>query len=100
MDNAPYFQQSSDSTGKIVISPYIKCGYAIRQLSYNTVRDHLDKYMQMGEKTSRDSLNALFKDIMDLYEDGFLRRPTDTDVAKLYASHEEKHGFPRLVRKH
>ncbi|GJU34391.1 ALP1-like protein isoform X1 [Tanacetum coccineum] len=32
-----------------------------------------------------------------LYGEVFLRRPTQTDVEKLYAFHEEKHGFPGMI---
>ncbi|GKB61204.1 WAT1-related protein isoform X1 [Tanacetum coccineum] len=56
----------------------MKCTSAIRQLAYDTVA--LDEYLQMSEKTSRDSLKAFCKGIMDLYGDEFLRRPTNTDV--------------------
>ncbi|GJU16985.1 ALP1-like protein isoform X1 [Tanacetum coccineum] len=35
--------------------------------------------------------------IMEIFRPDFLRRPTVTDVEKLYAFHEEKHGFPGLL---
>ncbi|GJY27837.1 RNA-directed DNA polymerase, eukaryota, reverse transcriptase zinc-binding domain protein [Tanacetum coccineum] len=35
--------------------------------------------------------------IMDLYGEEFLRKPTYTDMEKLYAHHEEKHGFPGMA---
>nr|GEX79287.1 hypothetical protein [Tanacetum cinerariifolium] len=34
---------------------------------------------------------------MELYGEELLRRPTQTDVEKLYAFHEEKHGFPVMI---
>ena len=34
-----------------------------------------------------------FPRISDLYGKEYLRRPTNTNVKKLYAFHEEKHGF-------
>ncbi|GKB42588.1 hypothetical protein Tco_0887530, partial [Tanacetum coccineum] len=43
----------------------MKCTSAIRQLAYGTVPDALDEYLQMGAKTSRDSLEAFYKAIMD-----------------------------------
>ncbi|GJV78638.1 ALP1-like protein [Tanacetum coccineum] len=38
------------------ITPWLKCTSAIRQLGYDTVPDALDEYLQMGEATSRLSL--------------------------------------------
>ncbi|GJS74379.1 hypothetical protein Tco_0707220 [Tanacetum coccineum] len=75
----------------------IRCTYAIHQLTYDTVPDALDEYQQIGEKTFCDALQALYKAIMDLYGDEFLRRLTYTDVEKLYIFHEEKHGFPACL---
>nr|GEW54435.1 protein ALP1-like isoform X1 [Tanacetum cinerariifolium] len=34
---------------------------------------------------------------MELYGDEYLRKPTQTDIEKLYAYHEEKHGFLGMV---
>ncbi|GJV45083.1 ALP1-like protein [Tanacetum coccineum] len=95
-DNAPYFQHSSDCTGRFDISLLMKCTSTILQLAYCIVPRALNEYLQMGEKTSRDSLHAFCKAIMDLYEDEFFQRPTYTDFKKLYAFREEKHGFPRI----
>ena len=67
----------------------------IRQLTYDNVSDDLDKYLQMGAKTLCDSLEYLCKAIMDIYRDEFLWIPTYTNVEKLYAYHEEKHGFSK-----
>ncbi|GKE60591.1 ALP1-like protein [Tanacetum coccineum] len=38
---------------------------------------------------------ATFRRIMNLYGEEFLRKPTYTDIEKLYAYHNEKHGFSR-----
>nr|GEZ31111.1 hypothetical protein [Tanacetum cinerariifolium] len=34
---------------------------------------------------------------MNLYGEEFLRKPTYTDMEKLYAYHDEKHGFPGML---
>lgn len=34
---------------------------------------------------------------MELYGEEFLRKPTVTDIEKLYAHHYKKHGFPRMI---
>ncbi|GKA22773.1 hypothetical protein Tco_0708735, partial [Tanacetum coccineum] len=92
-DNCPYFQEGRDAVGKTGISALVKYTSAIRQLAYDAVPDSLDEYLQIGEKTSRDCLMAFCKGVMELYGEELLRRPTQTDVEKLYAFHEEKHGF-------
>ncbi|GJW80138.1 hypothetical protein Tco_0144113, partial [Tanacetum coccineum] len=67
--NCPYFQEGCDAVGKAGISALVKCTSAIRQLAYAA-----------------------------LYGEEYLRRPTQTDVEKLYAFHENKHGFPARER--
>ncbi|GJX31223.1 ALP1-like protein [Tanacetum coccineum] len=57
----------------------------------------LDEYLQMGATTARKSLQIFCKVIMNLYGEEFLRKPTYTDMEKLYARHDEKHGFPRML---
>ncbi|GKC79820.1 ALP1-like protein, partial [Tanacetum coccineum] len=71
----------------------MKCTSAIRQMTYGAVPDALDEYLQMGATTSRKCLQMFCKAIMELYGEEFLRKPTYTDMEKLYAYHEEKHGF-------
>ena len=96
-DTIPYFQHSYDCTGKLGISPLTKCTSAIRQLAYGAVPDQLDEYLQIGRKTSSDCLEHFCDGVMKIYGEEFLRRPTQTDVEKLYAFHEQKHGFPGML---
>ena len=69
----PYFQQSSDCTEKVGISPLMKCISAIHPLTYRTVPDTLDEYMQLDEKTSCDSLQAFCKGFMDYMVSSFAK---------------------------
>ncbi|GKE60432.1 hypothetical protein Tco_1510799, partial [Tanacetum coccineum] len=75
----------------------MKCTFAIRQMAYGAVPDALDEYLQMGATTSRKSLQMFCKVIMELYDEEFLRKLTYTDMEKLYAHHDENHGFPRML---
>ncbi|GJV24225.1 ALP1-like protein [Tanacetum coccineum] len=75
----------------------MKCTFAVRQLAYGCVPDSLDEYLQMGATTARDSLRIFCKVIMNLYGEEFLRKPTYTDMEKLYTYHNEKHGFPGML---
>ncbi|GJT48417.1 protein translocase subunit SecA2, chloroplastic isoform X1 [Tanacetum coccineum] len=93
----PYFQEGCDAVGKACISALVKCTSAIRQLAYADLPDSLDEYLQIGEKTSRDCLMHFCNGVIELYGEEYLRRPTQTDVEKLYAFHENKHGFPEWV---
>ncbi|GKE30216.1 WAT1-related protein isoform X1, partial [Tanacetum coccineum] len=82
-----------DAVGKAGISALVKCTSAIRQLAYDAIPDSLDEYLQIGDKTSRDCLMAFCNGVMELYGEEFLRKPTQTDVEKLYAFNEENMGF-------
>ncbi|GJY34351.1 ALP1-like protein isoform X1 [Tanacetum coccineum] len=95
--NCTYFQEVRDVVGKAGISALVKCTSAIRQLAYAAVPDSLDEYLQIGEKTSRDCLMLFYNGVIELYGEEYLRRPTQTDVEKLYAFHENKHGFPGMI---
>ncbi|GJU80784.1 putative nuclease HARBI1 [Tanacetum coccineum] len=73
-----------------------ECTFAIRQMAYGAVPDSLDENLQMGATTACKSLQIFCKVIMNLYGEEFLRKPTYTDMEKLYAYHNEKHGFPGM----
>nr|GEW36652.1 hypothetical protein [Tanacetum cinerariifolium] len=90
------FQQNIDAAERCGISSLVKCTSAIRQLAYNSVPDSLDEYLQIGTKTARDCLINFCNGFMELYGKEYLRKTTQTDIEKLYAYHEEKHGFPGM----
>ncbi|GJU97471.1 ALP1-like protein [Tanacetum coccineum] len=85
-----FFREKEDCTGKLGISPLIKCTSAIRQLAYGTVPDALDEYLQMGHAISRQSLEHFCRSIIPIFGPEFLEKPTITDIERLYAFHEEK----------
>ncbi|GKB49246.1 ALP1-like protein isoform X1 [Tanacetum coccineum] len=90
--HSAYFQCNPDCAGREGISSLIKCTSAIRQLAYGVNASFLDEYMQISERSSRMSLDHFCQAVMEIYGPEFLRKPTVTDVEKLYR--EEKHGFP------
>nr|GEU53728.1 hypothetical protein [Tanacetum cinerariifolium] len=96
-DASHFFQQRDDCTGQHSSSSLMKCTSAIRHLAYGSVPDSLDEYLQMGATTARKSLQIFCKVIMNLYVEDFLRKPTYTDMEKLHAYHDEKHGFPGML---
>ncbi|GJT95883.1 ALP1-like protein [Tanacetum coccineum] len=96
-DTSPFLQQRDDCTGQLDISSLMKCNFAIHQLAYGSVPYSLDEYLQIGATTACKSLQILCKVFMNLYGEEFLRKPTYTDMKKLYARHDEKHGFPEML---
>ncbi|GKC75342.1 serine/threonine-protein kinase STY17-like protein [Tanacetum coccineum] len=93
-----YFHKNTDCTRREGISPLIKCNSAIRQLAYGVNANFLDKNMQISERSSRKALNHFCQDVMDIYGPEYLRKPTVTDIEKLYRPHKEKHRFSGIVR--
>ncbi|GKE37600.1 ALP1-like protein [Tanacetum coccineum] len=70
---------------------------AIRHLAYGVNADFLDEYLQMSKRSSRVSLDHFCKSVMEMFGPKYLRKPTVTDVAKLYRHREEKHEHPRML---
>ncbi|GJT60191.1 serine/threonine-protein kinase STY17-like protein [Tanacetum coccineum] len=73
------------------------CTSAIRQLAYGVNASFLDEYMQISERSSRMALDHFCEAVMEIYGPEFMRKPTVTDIEKLYRHHEEKHGFPGML---
>ncbi|GJV79334.1 ALP1-like protein [Tanacetum coccineum] len=96
-NHSAYFQSNPDCTGREGISPLIKCTSAIRQLAYGVNASFLDEYMQISERSSRKALDSFCQAVMEIYGPEYLRKPTVTDVEKLYRHHEAKHGFPGML---
>ncbi|GKC58622.1 nucleotide-binding alpha-beta plait domain-containing protein [Tanacetum coccineum] len=70
---------------------------AIRQLAYGNTPDAFDEYLKMSERTAHNCLFHFNKCIIDLYMLKYLRKPTLEDVEKLYAKHENVHGFSGML---
>ncbi|GJS12770.1 ALP1-like protein [Tanacetum coccineum] len=88
-----YFREKKNYTGRVCISPLFKCTSAIHQLTYDNIPDARDEYLQMGEATSRLSLEQICRPIMEIFGQEYLRSPTITNIEKLYAHHEQTHMF-------
>ncbi|GJR79643.1 ALP1-like protein [Tanacetum coccineum] len=75
----------------------LKCTSAIRHLTYDIHADFLDEYMQISERNSRTALDHFCQEVMEIYGPEFLRKPTVTDIKKLYRHHEQKHEFSGML---
>nr|GEX36039.1 hypothetical protein [Tanacetum cinerariifolium] len=91
-NQSSFFRDNIDCTEKENISSLMKCTSALRQLAYSIVPDFLDEYLQISPKSSRLSLDHFCTYVMEIFEPEYLRKPTMTDVVKLYRHHEEKHS--------
>ncbi|XP_071712833.1 uncharacterized protein [Rutidosis leptorrhynchoides] len=92
-----YFIQKRDALGRLGFTTEQKITSALRQLAYGTAADMFDEYLQMSEATSIICLNMFCKCVLELYVDEYLRKPTSSDIARLYSAHEEKHGFKGML---
>ena len=90
-------QQTQDARGKLGFLALQKCTSTIRQLALGSIPDAQDEYLQMSERVSRDSLNKFCRWVIKLYGREYLRRPTRSDIHRLYRAHEELHGFPGML---
>ncbi|GJS69572.1 serine carboxypeptidase-like protein 51 [Tanacetum coccineum] len=92
-NHGAYFHINIDCTGREDIFPLIKCTSAIRQLAYDVNASFLDEYMQISERSSCMALDHFCEAVIDIYGPRYLKKPTVTDIEKLYRHHEEKKGF-------
>ncbi|GJY14933.1 ALP1-like protein [Tanacetum coccineum] len=75
----------------------MKCISAIRKMAYRSIPVALDEYLQMGVITACQSFVLFCKAVMKLYGEEFLRKPSCTNIEKLYARHDETHGFFGMI---
>ncbi|KAK9060749.1 hypothetical protein SSX86_021455 [Deinandra increscens subsp. villosa] len=95
--NWRYFTQRRDAAGRLGLSTNQKITCALRQLAYGASADQCDEYIRIGESTAIKRLHNFCRSIVEIYRDKYLRRPTQEDVDRLTAFHEEKHGFPGML---
>ncbi|POM57894.1 Transposon protein [Phytophthora palmivora] len=85
-----YFQQRPDATGKMDVSALRKCTAAVRQLAYGMPADVVDGYVRIGESTAIKSLMRFCAAVIAVFENQYLRTPTEFDVQQLYAMHKKR----------
>jgi len=95
-DEVPYFRQKKDALGRLGLSSLQKCTAAIRVLAYGTAADTVDEYLRLGESTTRKCLENFVEEIINLFGDEYLRRPTPADLQRLLDIGEYR-GFSRMI---
>jgi hypothetical protein len=95
-ETSPYFCERYDATGHAGLTTLQKCTAALRQLAYGMAADSIDEYLKLEKNTALECLEYYYSDIIEYFEDEFLRHPTVTDTQRLLAKSEE-HGFPGML---
>ncbi|XP_058772331.1 uncharacterized protein LOC131646249 [Vicia villosa] len=91
-----YFTQRVDAANKEGISPLAKCTTAMRMLAYGVAADAVDKYIKIGGTTALECLRRFCKGIIRLYEQVYLRAPTQDDLQRILHVSEMR-GFPGMI---
>ncbi|CAJ2631401.1 unnamed protein product [Trifolium pratense] len=91
-----YFTQRADAAKKEGISPLAKCTTAMRMLAYGMAADAVDEYIKIGGTTALECLRRFCKGIIRLYEQEYLRAPTQDDLQKILHVSELR-GFPGMI---
>ncbi|XP_023737329.1 uncharacterized protein LOC111885298 [Lactuca sativa] len=88
---------SYDARGKRGFTSLQKSVAAIKLMVMGESPDSIDGYMRMSERTARESLYRLVRDVVETFGDKYLRKPSLKDMKQLYATHEQQHGFPGML---
>ena len=91
-----FFRQKEDALGRLSLSPLQKCTAAIRVLAYGNAADAVDEYLRLGETTTRSCVEHFVEEIINLFGEEYLRRPTPADLQRLLEVGEFR-GFPGMI---
>ncbi|CAI8586437.1 unnamed protein product [Vicia faba] len=91
-----YFTQRVDAANKEGISPLAKCTTTMRMLAYGVAADAVDEYIKIGGTTALECLRRFCKGIIRLYEQVYLRAPTQDDLQRILHVSEMR-GFPGMI---
>ncbi|XP_026410709.1 uncharacterized protein LOC113305932 [Papaver somniferum] len=88
-----YFTRKVNAVKMEGVSPLQKMVAVVKMLAYGCAADNLDEYVQIGENTAIECLKRFCDAIIGIYEEKYLRKPTETDIAMLLKEGEDR-GFP------
>uniref|UniRef100_A0A0D3AWG7 Uncharacterized protein n=1 Tax=Brassica oleracea var. oleracea TaxID=109376 RepID=A0A0D3AWG7_BRAOL len=91
-----YFRDKKDGLGRNSLSPLQKCTAAIHVLAYGSAADAVDEYLRLGETTTRLCVENFVEEIIYLFADEYLRRPTPADLQRPLHIGEHR-GFPGMI---
>ena len=91
-----YFIQKRNAANTLGASTLQKATAAFRVLCYWITGDAVDEYVRIGESTIIESVKRLVRGVVHLFQDEYLRSPTEADTARLLSQGEER-GFPGML---
>jgi len=80
----------------IGLTPEQKITAALRTLAYGFTFDAVDEYSRVAKTTSRETLHCFTEDILELYQDKYLRKPDASELKKILRDNAER-GFPGCI---
>jgi hypothetical protein len=90
-----YFVQKLDACGLLGLSAHQKITSALRMLCYGLCGAATDEYCRTSESTAMECLRRFCLAIRALFEDYYMRQPTQADFDKQLAVNEAR-GFPGM----
>ncbi|KAJ0437575.1 putative harbinger transposase-derived protein [Helianthus annuus] len=90
-------KQRMDARGYLGFTSIQKVTSALRILAYGNTYDINDEYLNLGEKTTQDSVEQFCFGIYKLYGKHYLKNHTWNDLQQIYEIHLEKHGIPGMI---
>ncbi len=96
LEHDSFFKRKKNAIGQWGVRGVIKICSALRILAYAAPADLLEDYFRISETLALDSLRHFCRGIRDLYEEEYLRSPTQDDVARL-AHENAARGFPGMI---
>ncbi|XP_057248956.1 uncharacterized protein LOC125494843 [Beta vulgaris subsp. vulgaris] len=96
IQDAKFFVQKPDATGRMGASKLQKCTAAIRMLAYGSSSDAVDEYLKIASSTARECLLHFVEAVVARFGDEYLRKANANDIERLL--HEGEHrGFPGMM---
>ncbi|XP_052622891.1 uncharacterized protein LOC111902309 [Lactuca sativa] len=86
-----FFQLRYDARGRRGFTTLQKCVVAIHLMAMGESPDTMDDSMGMSERTARESMYTLSRDVAETFGDMYLRKTSLHDFQELYAAHKERH---------
>lgn len=93
IDNYEFFQLRRDARDKFCFTTIHKCIDTLRQFAYDITTDASYKSLKMFERMGQECAYLFCEYVVDFYGDIYLRKPSKSDVERLYVAQQARHGF-------
>nr|XP_023895246.1 uncharacterized protein LOC112007173 [Quercus suber] len=92
----PYFDQKRNVANTLGLFSLQKMIATIRMLAYGVSANFIDEYLRIGETTAIKSFKKIFKAVVSIFSEEYLRSPNNNDIARLLVVGQHR-GFPRML---